>query len=186
MWCFPSWCKCTPMATVHIIYACLLMVVLLFDLMITPLTLWGTLWHPVCATLWHPMPWADSGVVRATGQIIGLIVPATQELWISEDRSEACWAEWKQRCFHALLKCSHLWEEHSSSHWQGHQQHFLFQVHLYPQLGWEKHNIVSATFSVPPSRDFLHHTTGTPNLLIYFSIISTGVADGWSPRMESS
>lgn len=128
----------------------------------------GTLWHPVCATLWHTMPWADFGVVRATGQIIGLIVPATWELWISEEPSEAYWAEWEQRCFHALLKCSHPWEEHSSSHWQDHQQHFLFQVHLCPQLGQHKHNIVSAMCSVPPRRDFLHHRyTKSINLFLH-------------------
>lgn len=44
----------------------------------------GTLWHPVCATWCHGECVAHFGVVRVTGQIIGVIVPATQELQISE------------------------------------------------------------------------------------------------------
>lgn len=44
-----------PVATVHVIYVCLLVVVLLFDLMITPLTPTFLLRHPVAPCLCHPL-----------------------------------------------------------------------------------------------------------------------------------
>lgn len=173
-----------PMATVHIRYVCLLMVVLLFDLMITPLTPTFLPRHPVAPCLCHLMPWRVCGSFwgsqghRADNWSNCSCHPRAADL---RTPSEACWAEWQERCFHALLKCSHPWEEHSSSHWQDHQQHFLFQVHPCPQLGQGKQNVVSEVCSVPPRRDFLHHRDIKS---IYFSAISTRVSH--CLKMESS
>lgn len=85
-----------PMATVHIRYVCLLMVVLLFDLMITPLTPTFLPRHPVAPCLCHLMPWRVCGSFwgsqghRADNWSNCSCHPRAADL---RTPSEACWAE---------------------------------------------------------------------------------------------
>lgn len=90
MWCFPSRYKCTHgHCTCYICMSACGCLALWFDDHTThpdlpPEAPCGTLFVPPSGTRCHGECVACFGVVRATGQIIGVIVPATRELWISE------------------------------------------------------------------------------------------------------
>lgn len=83
-----------PMATVHIIYVCLLMVVLLFDLAMTPLTLTFLPRHPVAPCLCHPLALSGVGWLwGGQGHRAENWTDCSWELCIPEQPSEARWAE---------------------------------------------------------------------------------------------
>ena len=164
------------------------MVVLVFHLMITPVTPnlppEGPRNTHLCVThlltlvaIWHGERAGRFGAVRALRQIIGLIVPATCQLRISQHLtwSLARCAEEGQRCFYAPLKRSHPWEEHGSDLADGNISD-IFCYKCVSGLSWETGKVqrclwevVFCATTLPTGQEETFFTIGTSNLFIFLS-----------------
>lgn len=179
------------------------MVVLVFHLMITPVTpnpppegapnTHLFVMHLLTlVAVWHGERAGRFGAVRVLRHIIGLIVPATCQLRISKHLtwSLARCAEEGERCFYAPLKRSHPWEEHGSYLADG-RINGIFCYKCISGLSWETGEVqcclwkvVFCATTLPVGQEETFFTTGTWNLFIYFSVISTRV--GHCPKSEHS